>query len=111
MSLDNTTLPSEQNEPAVVKYQGPADGPWSVYDGFIHDSVFRRGRTVVSGERGSSHAVAYCDYMWPERAEANARLIAAAPDMLAVLQRHVAGELGTFDEMKAAILKATGGAP
>lgn len=51
-------------------------------------------------------------------AEANARLIAAAPDLLAALERLLAsgdvrdaGEAGALKQARAAIAKATGGQP
>lgn len=69
----------------------PAARPWSLYDGRLNDSVFRPGRTVCAGQDSERHAVAYCDYMWPERATANAELIVRAvnahDDMLAALQK------------------------
>jgi len=62
---------------------------WHVYEGPRYNAIFRRGRTVCAGEAKDEHVVAYCDYLWPERAEANAHLIAEAPAMLACLKEIV----------------------
>ena len=79
-------------------------GPWHVFRDQINDEV---GLTVARW-------VQYVDE-YKEHAEANARLIAAAPDMLAALVRVEASltELGAKGEplksIRAAIAKATGG--
>jgi hypothetical protein len=61
-------------------------GPWHVFDGQNTTKIFKRGRTVCAYPQGEkkwgSMAVAYCDYHTSELAEANASLIAAAPDLL-----------------------------
>lgn len=56
----------------------PAPRPWSLYCGTLNDNVFRDGRTVCAGINGSRHAVAFCDYLTPERAAANAAFIVRA---------------------------------
>ena len=61
-------------------------GPWHVYEGPLNNDIFRRGRTVCTGEAKYRHVVAFCNYHWPKRAEANAHLIAEAPQMLAILK-------------------------
>jgi hypothetical protein len=81
-------------------------GPWRV----------ARGRAVYSVEDGEGFAVAQ---MWSDPAiqEANARLIAAAPDMLEALREVADLEPGHFATAsaakgiaRAAIARATGGA-
>lgn len=54
-------------------------GPWEQ----IH-SVVRKADALS----GTTPTIAICDFVWGSRvAEANARLIAAAPDLLAALKR------------------------
>ena len=59
---------------------------WHVYEGLLNNDIFRRGRTVCAAEAKFRHVVAFCNYHWPKRAEANAHLIAEAPQMLAILK-------------------------
>jgi len=54
-------------------------GPWHVVK--HHD-----GRVAICHGPGSGFWVATISPYWPERVQANARLIAAAPDLLAALQ-------------------------
>jgi hypothetical protein len=65
-------------------------GPWHVHDG-RYTEIFRPKRTVFAWPDGDPSygpvAVAFCDFHTPEIAEANARLIAAAPDLLAAAKR------------------------
>lgn len=56
-----------------------ADGDWLVYRGINRDgSPFRDGRTVKAQTGDDALVVAYCDYLWPERAEANALFLAGS---------------------------------
>lgn len=64
-------------------------GPWHTYQGNDPMStVFKRGRTVCVSlpDNAGDMAIAYCDYHTSELALANARLISAAPDLLATLR-------------------------
>ncbi len=76
-------------------------GPWRVGDA---------GRTIF--QPVGIKAVAYCDKT--ENFRANARLIAAAPDLLEALERILGAARGTMDEVRArhearaAIAKAKG---
>lgn len=80
-------------------------GPW-------HAMPFKGGETIYAAD---SHRVAEClaSGKHGEAAEANARLIAAAPELLAALQNILAANpdlAEVADEARAAIAKATGGA-
>ncbi len=87
---------------------GHTPGPWSVWTGrLLGQDIFHDKRTVCADSGvGDKLAVAYCDYHTPERAEANARLIAAAPDLLEMCQMMAAEysrEDGVFFERHPAI--------
>lgn len=80
-------------------------GPWTVKHGTnvmgIRSDVGHEGGVANTGSHGSSHV----DCM-PE-SEANARLIAAAPDMLLLLRKYIDEQirynivsLGTVDEIR-----------
>lgn len=90
-------------------------GPWEV-SGRFGTCIFSEGPEVA---RANVHALKGWGV---ERAQANARLIAAAPDLLAALQEWVgafynAGPNAVHDPVErvrlseAAIAKATGGSP
>ena len=93
-------------------------GPWEF--GPSHSSTGLAGQLVVrpAGEFPHGEWVADVGSMYDDHREANARLIAAAPDLLAALQKVVnhadAGTAAILDrlveEARAAIAKATGGA-
>lgn len=85
-------------------------GPWepiSDNGDLFNIAVISRGAdcVVVRVDRRNDANVAYCD-----RAEADARLIAAAPDMLQLLKQidNVGYGFREFDAVKAAIAKAEG---
>ena len=89
-------------------------GPWH-----IGVRTFHAGRDVY-GPKGEPVAVADQELTLPEESAANARLIAAAPDLLAALEALVGeADLGEVDlddddrakleQARAAIAKATGG--
>ena len=100
-------------------------GPWYVF----HSA--HRGRfdddgpgafSIGDAQTAYSANILCSRYEWPERAEemkANARLIAAAPDLLKALQAIVATcsvriddpRIALFDAARAAITKATGEQP
>jgi hypothetical protein len=103
-------------------------GPWEVYEGVNRDAHWHNRACVWSTSAG--HLVAYTDFMTTEIAEANARLIAAAPDLLEALRAFAFGDpvleqiiwrdipddhsgtitvkLADFRRARAAIAKATG---
>jgi hypothetical protein len=124
--MENTTQPTEQNEPSSLKHEllKHTLGPWSVMTrdewteagGLQPSSVCHVGDfTIVTG---------YMTYDFHGDDEADARLIAAAPDMLAALQeiadgladtRSTPGQYMTLipkaracEIARAAIAKATG---
>ena len=83
----------------------PTRGPWTVeevLDVREFDAACTSVRLVHAGRNGD---VAYAAH-GPER-DANARLIAAAPEMLAMLYR-VLGSQWTGDDVRALIAKAEG---
>lgn len=69
-------------------------GPWEVWTGSKREetAIFHSGRTVAKPIKEGAIAVAYCDYHTPEIAEANARLIAAAPDLLSICEIFLGGD-------------------
>lgn len=103
-------------------------GPWRVGTVSLHANHFLREsapRCVMAGDEGEEpEDVAYVTLCEDEEMEANARLLAAAPDMLAALRdveaHHVAlnGRIGrdesrsrTLAIVREAILDATGVRP
>jgi hypothetical protein len=84
-------------------------GPWN-----ISGTDTRTGAPAMVSGKGDA---AICDlYRRNPDNEANARLIAAAPELLAALERLMASQLGAIPpnvvhEVVTAIAKATGGAP
>jgi hypothetical protein len=83
-------------------------GPWFNDDGIIYSEAVRAEEAWIADLR---------DAMSPDERRANARLITAAPDLLAALQ-DCAEFLESIDRgekiakaARAAIAKATGGAP
>jgi hypothetical protein len=63
-------------------------GPWFEIGGKQVMAQFNK----ITGRGTKNETVAYCDYAWMtvEEREANARLIAAAPELLAALENIVA---------------------
>src|SRR5690606_32489194 len=93
-------------------------GPWDVVTTDYQPRGYPRAVIAYSDRPQGNHVIA------PNvSSEANARLIAAAPDMLAALEHLTRGlpallesigyadEEGLIDEARAAIAKATGDAP
>jgi hypothetical protein len=67
-------------------------GPWSVRNAPVHDPKF--GHVFHDVKGGRMLATTCCPYTdSPRIAQANARLIAAAPDMLAALRRPIICEV------------------
>ncbi|MBY0513161.1 MAG: hypothetical protein K2P78_04525 [Gemmataceae bacterium] len=91
-------------------------GPWDVNDDLdIYSSHPDMDEIVASCVGHKIDAALFSDI--PGRAEANARLIAAAPDLLDSLEQMVAESdcgrvpcMRTIDDARAAIAKAAGGA-
>jgi predicted metal-dependent phosphoesterase TrpH len=90
-------------------------GPWA----FTEGDADRRAMSEIHKAEDKTFQIGYVTTEWrnpKQRAEdlANARLIAAAPDLLAVLERYVAADSGdeTEDQLHrdavAAITKARG---
>lgn len=88
-------------------------GPWECY---LRDRTGNPPFIMQKGET-SGWVAQTCTWMGQDEAEANARLIAAAPDLLEALQeidrlasRHEAGAMGKAQKIaRAAIAKATAG--
>ena len=83
-------------------------GPW-----FVSDRPHSYGREVSAGSPGGQVIAGGNGAPWPDLFEqqANAKLIAAAPDLLAALQgvlRVADRKTDEFDAARAAIAKATG---
>lgn len=85
--------------------------PWSVVcDNLAFDTM----TTVLAGEykegiwTKNKMAVQVGGFAGVEESEANARLIAAAPELLKALYMMIAGEDGAIDAAKKAIYSATG---
>ena len=79
-------------------------GPWEVFNSHTGPYV------IDSAEQG-----AICKLEWCLEAEANARLIASAPELLAALKRLLSDvivcyDVGVLREARAAIAKAEGSA-
>ncbi len=121
--MDNQTLKSEPNDPAVVKYHCPTPGPWGVSDDVdcvIYDPVTGSGIACTWTNGDEPYIQNNAERL------ANARLIAAAPDMLAALlaildhlhmalsdndeSNQTSAQLDAYDEARIAISKATGAA-
>ena len=79
-------------------------GPWAV------SSTERRYVREVNGKRYVASCTDSQDYRTYEEAEANARLIACAPEMLEALQDlcDTLGECGMTEKARAAIARAEG---
>lgn len=93
---------AQENERLLAQH---TPGPW-------HAMPFNGGETIYAHD---NHRVAEClaTGKHGEKHEANARLIAAAPELLAALQNILAANpdlAEVADEARAAIAKATGGA-
>jgi hypothetical protein len=89
-------------------------GPWRVGYGFAETGVFSAdGETLVANTHGSARNFSREEQIAEQ--DANACLIAAAPDMLAALEAALStGVLehgGIADIVRAAIAKATGDLP
>lgn len=94
-------------------------GPWSVSESIRKRVIGEREQEIVTAD-GQMVALLY-DENWDPRGEtdaANARLIAAAPDLLAACEEFVrkvdcgeAFSTRSYQQMKAAIAKAKGNAP
>lgn len=101
-------------------------GPWGLHinDGPQHTIYKRTARGIAAGEMGGSRTLAVVRHNAVDDHEANARLMAAAPDLLAallaIIDNHDHGNIrsewldGTdgepnFDAAREAITKATGG--
>lgn len=104
---------------SVNKQQGPTPGPWRVAP--AHDYLDGE----INVDAGTRAYIACCGHRGDAQAEANASLIASAPDGLKVAQDFVAwvdqiltvrpmnqtlpGLQARYDEAKAFISQATGG--
>jgi hypothetical protein len=80
MSKDDVTAAAHGASPIAFGDVGKhTPTPWHVHDcePYQETKVFKDGRTVVGGEDGDQ-AVAYCDYITPRIARANAALIVKA---------------------------------
>ena len=73
------------NKPQIKKLIAPAPGPWLVYDDFFPIINFYDKET----DRKLDIAALYTDVLSPEMAQANARLIGAAPKLLENLRAAV----------------------
>src|SRR5712692_4636849 len=91
-------------------------GPWTLSHGLVRpDSPRCR---IVSGEKGASLTFVNIWHDAPEEAEANARLIAAAPELLEAVQttlvflmskaRRDPAERGVVDHLRDVLAKAEG---
>ncbi len=92
------------NRPAREKAMAEhTPGPWTVYSRRGVIAVLRDTEPVINWQGFDSTGL-------PEDALANARLCAAAPDLLAVCERIVAkdGIAGLRDQLAAAVAKARG---
>lgn len=77
-----------------------APGPWRLE---------RTGSTAVSIYAADNSQIASFDLRYnPTRVEANARLLAAAPDLLKACELVLNDDIGCIGAMKAAISKAKG---
>lgn len=91
-------------------------GPWTIVDenelGTVNSEKEPYG-IYADGDESVRVAGIMCEYLAPSEVGANAQLIAAAPEMLAALQRVMQLAVSadgdeTFEQVKAAIAKATG---
>ena len=78
-------------------------GPWRAYISTRVVAVFKGSDSVIGWQGFDSSR-------FPEQAAANARLCAAAPDLLAVCERIMAkdGVAGLREQLRAAVAKARG---
>ena len=108
---------SSAERPTVEGAGQYTPGPWST---FVQVERFRyergdgretyQGWYVVHGSPAATIASLNSPCLLYDNAEADARLIAAAPDLLAALQAVAEhGYFGVESQVKAAIRKATGG--
>jgi hypothetical protein len=116
-TTDSRTAPADVPDPWNQKHAAKpthAPGPWTWWKAEINgnrDCVDGRYvATLDDANRGAS--IVYHDAQWPIT-EANARLIAAAPDLLAALKEltEIVGDHGyglPFDRAKRAIRRAEG---
>ena len=93
-------------------------GPWLIAESVVSRHAVTNMRRIRSKNEGLEHG-AVCDVYGIQdgsEASANARLIAAAPDLLDALKtiiEDIDSEFGTdcdYNKARAAIAKATGGA-
>jgi hypothetical protein len=86
-----------------TKRTGHTPGPWTTYHGRATPwwKVLAEGRDVADVEGGE--ITVYNDPNHPEAVEANARLIAAAPDLLAALKAVHARRIAWPAEIEAAV--------
>jgi hypothetical protein len=62
-------------------------GPWKVHKGFTSVGPYNKGLMIGPNQRALAHAIGEFEKADPgDEARANARLIAAAPDLLAALR-------------------------
>ena len=96
-------------------------GPWVIGGSVISNGKIPVARVLHNGNGNPSRASDYDREAprWVDGADANARLIAAAPDLLAALRELVTNNMGQpkgvtvpqLDNARTAIAKATGGQP
>ncbi len=88
-------------------------GPWRVAKRFPHQAFFEvEHQNKAPGAASLVVARVTCRASWAEEQEANARLIAAAPDLLAACQVAFdqtcsVGRAKDWEQLRAAIAKAT----
>ena len=111
MTSEHTPGPWRKRRYDDIRYEACEALPW--YRPIVAPEDTRGGKTMGGSNAGVTVAFVYGET--DEELEYNVRLIAAAPEMLAVLQRIVADEklvcLESLEHMEACaiIAKATGG--
>lgn len=76
----------------------PTPGPWRVYNGWVHPSFENPGPQMTNGD------TAICEPLGQDK-NANAHLIAAAPDLLAGLEDAVLFLLGVGVSVESPIME------